>query len=72
MKWTITALVISMALAALAYSQATVGLTPSVDYLWLGAKWSQVPKYPGDIGVLTLSYYLSNQYVDVSVYIDPK
>ena len=72
MKRTITAFIVTMALAAMAYSQATVGLTPSVDYLWLGAKWSQVPKYPGDVGIVTLSYYLSNQYVDVSVYINPK
>ncbi|MGB9704608.1 MAG: hypothetical protein ACPL3C_04100 [Pyrobaculum sp.] len=62
----------TIALATVAYSQATVGLAPAVDYLWLGAKWSQIPRYPGDVGVISLSYYLSNQYVDVSVYIDPK
>jgi hypothetical protein len=60
------------ALALLAYSQATVGLAPAVDYLWLGVKWAQLPKFPGDVGVLSLSFYVSSQYVDVSVSLTPK
>lgn len=58
--------------AVLAYAQAVVGLASSVDYLWLGAKWSQVPKFPGDVGVVTLSFYVSSQYVDVTISLDPK
>ena len=60
------------ALALLAYSQAIVGLTPAVDYLWLGVKWAQLPKFPGDVGVLSLSFYVSSQYVDVSISLTPK
>ena len=60
------------ALALLAYSQATVGLAPAVDYLWLGVKWAQLPKFPGDVGVLSLSFYVSSQYIDVSVSLTPR
>ncbi|MEM1615462.1 MAG: hypothetical protein QW452_05800 [Pyrobaculum sp.] len=63
--------IILIAAAALGAAQGIV-MTPSVDYLWLGAKWAQIPKYPGDSGVLTLSFYLSAQYVDVSVSINPR
>ncbi|MEZ0320082.1 MAG: hypothetical protein ABWK05_08860 [Pyrobaculum sp.] len=63
--------VILFAAAALGLAQAIV-MTPNVDYLWLGAKWAQIPKYPGDSGVLSLSFYLSAQYVDVSIDINPR
>ena len=65
-------LVFGTALAILVYSQATAGLTPAVDYLWLGIKWTQLPKFPGDVGVLSLSFYVSSQYVDVSVSLTPR
>lgn len=37
------------------------------DYLFLGVRWVDVPKYPGDFGLLRASFYLADQHVDVSV-----
>ncbi|ABL87208.1 conserved hypothetical protein [Pyrobaculum islandicum DSM 4184] len=62
---------LAAALALIAYGQTTVA-SPTVDYLWLGARWTQLPKFPGDVGVLSLSFYLSAQYVDVSVSLTPR
>jgi len=66
-KW----IILASFLAALAYSQAVV-FTPKVDYLFLGAQWVQVPKFPGDVGVISLSFYLADQYVDVSISLSPQ
>ncbi|MFN3804503.1 MAG: hypothetical protein ACK4SY_05565 [Pyrobaculum sp.] len=44
----------------------------AVDYLWLGAQWVELPKFPGDVGVLRLSFYLSSQYVDVTISLTPR
>jgi hypothetical protein len=38
-----------------------------VDFLFLGAQWVDVPKFPGDFGLLKLSFFLADQHVDVSV-----
>ncbi|NAZ33177.1 MAG: hypothetical protein GU356_02615 [Pyrobaculum sp.] len=40
---------------------------PAVDFLFLGAQWVDVPKFPGDFGLLKLSFFLADQHVDVSV-----
>lgn len=59
-------------MAASLYAQITAGLSSSVDYMWLGARWAQLPKFPGDAGVLTLSFYTSQQHIDVSISITPR
>lgn len=46
-------------------------LAQAVDYLWLGAQWVDVPKFPGDVGLLRLSFYLSSQHVDISISLTP-
>ncbi|ACB39873.1 hypothetical protein [Pyrobaculum neutrophilum] len=63
-------ILLAAALALIAQGQTAAG--PAVDYLWLGAKWTQLPKFPGDVGVLSVSFYLSAQYVDVSVSLTPR
>jgi hypothetical protein len=47
-------------------AQAAV-FQPAVDFLFLGAQWVDVPKFPGDFGLLKLSFFLADQHVDVSV-----
>ncbi|ABP50653.1 conserved repeat domain protein [Pyrobaculum arsenaticum DSM 13514] len=68
--WNMRAVVIIVA-AWFVLAQVSV-FAPSVDYLWLGARWAQLPKFPGDVGVLALSFYTSAELVDVAVSIDPK
>ncbi|ACB39945.1 hypothetical protein [Pyrobaculum neutrophilum] len=55
-----------LAAAFLALGQA-VAFQPAVERLFLGGQWVDVPKYPGDVGLLKLSYYLADQHVDVSI-----
>jgi hypothetical protein len=52
--------------AVLLSAQAAV-FQPTVDFLFLGAQWVDVPKFPGDFGLLKLSFFLADQHVDVSV-----
>jgi hypothetical protein len=52
--------------AVLLSAQAAV-FQPAVDFLFLGAQWVDVPKFPGDFGLLKLSFFLADQHVDVSV-----
>jgi hypothetical protein len=52
--------------AALLSAQGAV-FQPAVDFLFLGAQWVDVPKFPGDFGLLKLSFFLADQHVDVSV-----
>lgn len=52
--------------AVLLSAQAIV-FQPAVDFLFLGAQWVDVPKFPGDFGLLKLSFFLADQHVDVSV-----
>jgi len=52
--------------AVLLSAQATV-FQPAVDFLFLGAQWVDVPKFPGDFGLVKLSFFLADQHVDVSV-----
>ena len=52
--------------AVLLSAQAAV-FQPVTDFLFLGAQWVDVPKFPGDFGLLKLSFFLADQHVDVSV-----
>jgi len=52
--------------AVLLSAQAAV-FQPATDFLFLGAQWVDVPKFPGDFGLLKLSFFLADQHVDVSV-----
>jgi len=47
-------------------AQAAV-FQPAVDFLFLGVQWVDVPKFPGDFGLLKLSFFLADQHVDVAV-----
>jgi hypothetical protein len=51
--------------AVLLSAQAAV-FQPATDFLFLGAQWVDVPKFPGDSGLLKLSFFLADQHVDVS------
>jgi len=52
--------------AVLLSAQAAV-FQPVTDFLFLGAQWVDVPKFPGDFGLLKLSFFMADQHVDVSV-----
>ncbi len=52
--------------AVLLSAQAAV-FQPATDFLFLGVQWVDVPKFPGDFGLLKLSFFLADQHVDVSV-----
>ena len=51
--------------AVLLSAQSTV-FQPAVDFLFLGTQWIDVPKFPGDFGLLKVSFYLADQHVDVT------
>nr|WP_287069328.1 hypothetical protein [Pyrobaculum sp.] len=53
-------------LAVFSAAQGVI-LTPSVDYLFLGGQWADVPKFPGDVGLYKLSFYLADKHIDVSI-----
>ncbi|MGC9130815.1 MAG: hypothetical protein ACP5H5_04445 [Pyrobaculum sp.] len=57
---------LAVALAALAAGQAAL-FQPAADFLFLGGQWVDLPKYPGDVGLYKLSFYLAAQHVDVGV-----
>jgi hypothetical protein len=59
-------LILLLFFAVLLSAQAAV-FQPAVDFLFLGAQWVDVPKFPGDFGLLKLSFFLADQHVDVSV-----
>jgi hypothetical protein len=59
-------LILLLISAVLLSAQAAV-FQPAVDFLFLGAQWVDVPKFPGDFGLLKLSFFLADQHVDVSV-----
>lgn len=53
------AVLVLLAGVFLALGQA-VAFQPAVEQLFLGGQWIDVPKYPGDVGLLKLSYYLAD------------
>ncbi|MEM1663516.1 MAG: hypothetical protein QW680_02280 [Pyrobaculum sp.] len=57
-------IIIVVFLSVLALGQV---FTIDVDYLYLGWGWVDVPKYPGDFGLVKFSFYLAQRHVDVSV-----
>ena len=58
---------ILLIISAVLLSAQGVVFQPAVDFLFLGAQWVDVPKFPGDFGLLKLSFLLADQHVDVSV-----
>ena len=62
MKWALALL-----LVVFIQAQAVGGFSPAVDYIWLGARWVQLPKFPGDVGVVSVSFYFSQQQIDVAI-----
>jgi len=58
---------ILLIISAVLLSAQGVVFQPAVDFLFLGAQWVDVPKFPGDFGLLKLSFFLADQHVDVSV-----
>ncbi len=58
---------ILLIISAVLLSAQGIVFQPAVDFLFLGAQWVDVPKFPGDFGLLKLSFFLADQHVDVSV-----
>jgi hypothetical protein len=58
---------ILLIISAVLLSAQVAVFQPAVDFLFLGAQWVDVPKFPGDFGLLKLSFFLADQHVDVSV-----
>jgi len=65
------AAVLAACLALHAAAQAVAPPAGAVDYLWLGVRWKSLPKFPGDVGLLSASFYVSEQHVDVTVSLSP-
>jgi hypothetical protein len=65
------AVLVVACLALRAAAQAAAPPAGAVDYLWLGVRWESLPKFPGDVGLLSVSFYVSEQHVDVTVSLFP-